>query len=261
MAWLCRLFTPLILGASVFTLAGCTVAPVDPASAAKIKSFTITRLELPEYTYLGLDGEAAAKSVGVIAGYAAFGVLGLAASDVIRAKSEQPYRDAIRDALANRGPTFEETLNKRVETELKARGARVTFIAPPPRLADNSGYEYANADFDSDAVLEIYPLQAGFSYQNDSAAPIIDIRWRILVRYPNGKLIETNRGSVVHRNTKSVIGQIGEAIPANAAYQFKGHVTELKLHGDKPHQAMQELALLVANSLVGRAYPLPVIAK
>lgn len=251
----------LILFLCSLSIVGCTTGPVDPKAAAKIKSFTVTRLVLPEYSYVGLDGEAAAKSAGVLVGYAAFGILGLAASDVIKAKSEQPYRDAIRDALANREPSFEQALSQSVEAELKSRGALVTFMAPPPRMPDNSGYDFGNADFNSDAVLELYPLIAGFSYQNQEAAPIIDIRWRILVRYPNGKLIETSRGSVVHRNTKSVIGQIGESIPSNPAYLFKGHVTDLKTHGDKPHQAMQELALRISRMTVERAYPLPVNGK
>ena len=251
----------LVLFLCGLSIVGCTTGPVDPATASKIKSFTVTRLELPEYSYVGIDGEAAAKSAGVLVGYAAFGVLGFAAADAIKAKSEQPHRNAIRDALANHGPSFEQTLNQRVEAELKLRGASVTFIAPPPRMPDNSGYDFGNADFSSDAVLELYPLMVGFSYQNQQAAPIVDIRWRILVRYPNGQLIETNRGSVVHRNTKSVIGQIGEAIPSNSAYLFKGHVTDLKSHGDKPHQVMQELALRVSGMIVERAYPLPVTFK
>ncbi len=256
-----RYFTSLILFLCGLSLVGCTTGPVDPAAAAKIKSFTVTRLVLPEYSYVGIDGESAAKSAGVLVGYAAFGILGLAASDAIRAKSEQPYRDAIRDALANRGSSFEQVLNQSIEAELKSRGARVAFIAPPPRMADNSGYDFGNADYGSDAVLELYPLVVGFSYQNNEAAPVIDIRWRILVRYPNGSLIETNRGSVVHRNTKSVIVQIGESIPSNAAYRFTGHVTELKTHGDKPNQAMQELAHRVSSMIVERAYPLPITGK
>ncbi len=261
MAHLRRPFTSLAFILCSLTLVGCTSSPVDPSSAAKIKSFTVTRVQLPEYSYLGLDGEAAAKSAGVLVGYAAFGVLGLAAGDIAKAKSEQPYREAIREALANRSPSFEQTINQGVEAEIKSRGASVAFISPPPRLADNSGYDYDGADFRSDALLELYPLQAGFSYQNEEAAPIIDIRWRILLRYPNGKLIETNRGSVVHRNTKSFIGQIGDAIPANPAYLFKGHVTDLKTHGDKPHLAMQELAVRVSKMIVERAYPLPVSNK
>lgn len=240
---------------SALTIAGCTMSPVDPAAVAKFKTLAVTRVELPEYSYIGLDGEAAAKSVGVVAGYYAFGVFGLAVGDVMRAKSEQPYRDAIRDALGAYQPNFERTINQQVQAGLKARGASITFMAPPPRLSDNSGYDYGNAGTDADAVLEIFPLQVGFSYQNGEAAPMIDIRWRLLARYPNGKLIETNRGSVVHRNTKAVLGQIGDAIPANSAYQFKGHVSELKSHGDKPHLAMQELATRTASMIVERAYP------
>jgi hypothetical protein len=242
-------------------ITGCTTSPVDPLTVSKFKSISVTRVELPEYSYVGLDGEAAAKSAGVIVGYFAFGVFGLAAGDVMRAQSEQPYRTAIRDALATDQPNFERTINQQLDAGLKARGANTSFISPPPRLPDNSGYDYANASTDADAVLEIYPLVVGFSYQSGEAAPMIDIRWRLLARYPNGKLIETNRGSVVHRNTQTVVGQVGDAIPPNPAYKFKGHVSELKTHGERPRLAMQELATQAARVIVERAYPVATVSK
>jgi len=252
----------LLALAVAFNLVGCTMAPVDPAAAAKIKSITVTRVVLPEYSYLGLDGEAAAKSAGVVAGYVAFGVLGLAAGDTIRAQTEAPYRAAIKGALSvGNQPSFDQVMNQEVEKELKARGVHALFVPPPPRLLDDSGYDFTSTTVDGDILLEIYPLQVGFSYQSGNAAPMVDVRWRLLAKYPGGKLVETHRGSVVHRNTKTLGGPIGEAIPANPEYLFKGQVTDLRAHGEKPIRAMQELASRTAHMIVERAHPVPVATK
>ncbi|MFO1342011.1 MAG: hypothetical protein U1F05_02565 [Burkholderiales bacterium] len=63
---------------------GCTSVAVNPSAVESVKAVTITRLALPEYSYMGRDMEASAKRVGVVGGYYALGVFGLAVGDAIK---------------------------------------------------------------------------------------------------------------------------------------------------------------------------------
>ncbi len=229
---------------------------VDPSKVATIKSITITRLELPEYTYLGRDGESAAKHAGVAVSYYALGVFGLAVGDAVRTKSEQPYRDAIKSALDGSKPSFEATLNSKLEEALSQRGIKTSWISAPPKLPDNSGYDLTNTDATTDFVIELFPFAAGFSFEKGASHPNVDIRWRLLKRYPSGKLIETNRGTVFYDATFNLGNPTSVQIPANNEYAFRGHVTDLKAHGEKPAIAMRLIAEQVAKITAERALPI-----
>jgi hypothetical protein len=237
------------------SLGACTSVPVDPNKISEVKKVTITKLDLPEYTYLGRDGTAAAKHAGVAASYYAFGVIGLAVGDAIRAQSEQPFRDAIGKSLRQHTPTFENTVQTTIEQKLSQRGITVTWIAPPSKLPDNSGYDLATADADTDLVVELFPFAAGFSFEKGKSNPNLDIRWRLLKRYPNGRLIETNRGTVFYDATINIGGLSSVQIPTNLDYAFDGHVLELGKHGDKPAIAMRELGVRLAQIVIERALP------
>lgn len=236
-------------------IASCTSVPVDPNQIAQVKKVTITRLDLPEYSYLGRDGTAAAKQVGVAAGYYAFGLLGLAVGDAIRSQSEQPYREAIGKALRQHPPTLEQRVQTTIEENLAKRGIEVTWIAPPPKLPDNSGYDLSTADAGTDYVIELFPFAAGFSFEKGKSNPNLDIRWRLMKRYPSGRLIETNRGSVFYDATLNIGGPASVQIPTNPDYAFDGHVSELGKHGEKPAVAMRDLGTRLAQLVIERALP------
>jgi len=234
---------------------GCTSMAVDPSKIADVKTVTITRLQLPEYSYLGRDAEAFAKNLGVAATTYGLGLFGGVLGEAARIKSEQPYRDAIRAALIDHPPSFDVALNTKLEEVLSQRGIKVVWMSSPPRLPDNSGYDFANADSETDYVIEVFPFSAGFSYEKKTSNPHVDIRWRLLKRYPGGKLIESNRGTVFYDAALSIGNPSSVQIPTSAEYAFTGHVTELKNHADKPAMAMQAIAEQVARITAERALP------
>ena len=233
-------------------LAACTSAPVDQATAAKIKSVTITKLYLSEYTYFGRDGEAAAKSLGTAAVGYAFGVFGIAAAEAARAKSEQPYRDAIKAAVSKEGVGFGDIVDARVGDLLKAKGIRATFIAPPPRTSE--GFDYGNIDTNDNYVLELLPFAAGFTYGKEASTPSVDIRWRLLERYPGGRLIEIFRGSIYYSHYPLLGAKNSVQVPMDTAHRFPGHVTDLAKHGEAPSKAMRQIAENVATAIVEKAF-------
>jgi|GEM_PF-3570547 len=234
---------------------GCTSMAVDPAKIADVKTVTITRLALPEYSYLGRDAEALAKNLGVTATAYGLGMVGFVFADAARIKSEQPYRDAIRAALIDHPPGFDIALNTKLEEVLSQRGIKVVWTSPPPRLPDNSGYDFANADAATDYVIELFPFSAGFSYEKKTSNPHVDVRWRLLKRYPGGKIIESNRGTVFYDAGQSIGNPSSVQIATNTEYAFAGHVTELKNHADKPAMAMRAIAEQVARITAERALP------
>jgi hypothetical protein len=242
-------------GVSLLALNGCTSVAVDPSKVASVKAITVTRLELPEYTYLGRDGEAALKNLGVTATTYGLGLFAGVIGESARIKSEQPYRDAIKLALDTSEPSFASALNAKLEAFLNQRGIAVNWIPAPPKLADNSGYDLANTDAVTDYVIEVFPFATGFSYEKATSNPNVDMRWRLLKRYPSGKLIETNRGTVFYDATLGLGSPSSVRIPVNAEYSFPGHVTELKKHGDKPAIAMRAIAEEVARVTAERALP------
>jgi hypothetical protein len=239
----------------VALLAACTSAPVDPAATSKIKSVSITKVYFPEYSYFGRDGEAAAKSLGVAASAYAFGVFGMVAGEVAKSKSEQPYRDAIRMALSGKGPEFAEVVDQNIVQLLQSRGIRTTLVAAPPKLADNSGYDFGNSDSSEDYTLELFPYSIGFAYGKETSTPYVDLRWRLLRRYPNGKLIEAYRGSVYYSDPQLTLAPNGVLLPVKPEYRFAGHMTSLSSHADRPAVAMRELAKSVADTVIERAFP------
>ena len=184
-----------VLGlAATMVLAACTSAPIDQSVAAKIKSVTVTKMYLPEYTYTGRDNEALAFAGASAVGAYAFGVFGMVAADVAKNRAELPYRQAIKAALSESGPSFAEVVDLKIADNLAARGIRANFISAPPKASDNSGYDFANADFADQYALELMPFAAGFAQEPQLSTPMVDVRWRLLERYPNGRLIEVARG-------------------------------------------------------------------
>lgn len=228
---------------------------VDPAKVAEVKTVTITRLELPEYSYLGRDAEAFAKNLGVAATTYGLGLVGGVFVEAARIKSEQPYRDAIRAALIDHQPGFDAALNAKLEETFSQRGIKVIWMTAPSRLADNSGYDFALSDATTDYVIEVFPFSAGFSYEKKASSPNVDIRWRLLKRYPGGKLIESNRGTVFYDAVLSIGNPSSVQIPTNPEYAFTGPVTDLKNHAGKPAMAMRAIAEQVAKITAERALP------
>lgn len=238
-------------------LASCTAVSVNPSDVANIKKITVIELQVPEYHYRadGVDG--VAKAVGMGAAVYGFGAIGGVIGSVAVAKMEQPYRDAIRDALAPHGPSFMTTFNNEIESALKARGIVTAWTKPPELLADGSGYDLAGAGFDSDYLIELLPVGVGFGYDDQASYPSVNVRWRLIRRYPGDKFIETNRGYVLYHKVgmpAATIPAVAQVAPV-AEYRFPGPVNHLSKYGEAPAVAMRSIARDAARLTAQRALP------
>lgn len=228
---------------------------VDHSQTKQIKTITITRVAIPEYSYSGRDTAAFGRAAGTAVAAYAFGVFGAVGGDIARAQMEEPFRKAIRDALDAYQPNFATSLNNAVETAFAARGVKVEWISGLPRLPDDSGYDLANADANTDFLVELYPFVTGFSYGKEVSEPVVDIRWRLFKRYGGGKYIESNRNTVYYDGLVDIGSPGSVRLPVNAEYRFPGHVNALRLQGEKPAIAMRAIASQIGEIVAEKIVP------
>lgn len=241
----------------IIAVGGCTSMAVDPTAVANIKSVTVVQLQVPEYNYAGGGVEGAAKSMGIAAAAYGFGGLGIVASGIAISKLEQPHREAIRDALAPYRPSFATAFNQELEATLTKRGIATIWIPPPAMLADNSAYDLSAANIDTDYVIELFPSFVGFVYDGSASRPNINVRWRLIKRYPGGKFIETNRGYIIYQSTASETTSLPSIaqVPHVSEYLYAGHVNKLADYGEAPPAALRDIARKAAQLTAQRTLP------
>lgn len=244
-----------VLVSFVASLSGCTSVAVDTTQTRQMKTVTVTRVVIPEYSYVGRDTAAVGQALGTAAAAYALGVFGAVGSDIARTKMEEPYRKAISEAIDAFPPGFAAATSASIENAFLSRGVKVNWVGNLVRLTDNSGYDLSVVDADTDFLIELFPFVTGFSYSKEACEPVVDMRWRLLKRYANGKYIETNRGTVYYDPIVSVGSAGSVRLPVIPEYRYPGHTNGLRLHGEKPAAALRAIGTQIGEVVVEKIIP------